>query len=780
MLVPRPMIRSRRSTVSQLAASLCYGCVLLFGARAVAAQAFPLSSADIADSAALSRSMPRLAAEVLATYRDADRARFLDNLFRLQLLTGKYREAATSLAEARALRTARRDTAPASRARYVQYEIFAKAKVLAASAGRPFTETFAQAFRETFARLDNPTAAFAARTILASTRTVASDLRWAMPDQTGKTTIPLDEALTLLHVYQAVESYRAFVGLPPALVAQDEARRYTVEQNVAVKTPDGATVCAVVVRPRDAKGRLPALLQFTIYADSIASMRDALLSASHGYVGVTGHTRGKACSPDKAVPYLYDGRDAAALIDWIAAQPWSDGRVGMYGGSYSGFTVWAAAKHMPKALKAIMAGAPVAPGIDVPMEGNVFWNFIYQWPFFTTNDRWLDNATYNDNARWNRLNEQWYRNGRPYRELEKIDGTPNPVFADWIAHPTIDTYWATMIPQGEQYASITIPVLQTAGYFYGGPGGATHYFLEHYQHNPRASHYLLVGPYDHFQAQRGVVTVLGDTATFIAGYDIDPVARIDILADLRYQWFDHVLKGGPRPAMLRDRLNYQVMGANVWRSAPSIAAAANGRLRLYFNPRRSAARYSLSESPVGTDTSIALTVDLADRSDIDRPRLRGGILDVAIDTSNGITLVSEPLKEAVEVTGLLSGHLELIANKRDFDFVITPYEWLSDGRYFQLPPYTSRASHVASVTERRLLTPGTRERLDFASRLRLMSRRVAAGSRLVIVLSIVKNPGQQINYGTGRDVSDESGADAGEPLTVRWLPGSYVDLPTRR
>jgi hypothetical protein len=50
----------------------------------------------------------------------------------------------------------------------------------------------------------------------------------------------------------------------------------------------------------------------------------------------------------------------------------------------------------------------------------------------------------------------------------------------------------------------------------------------------------------------------------------------------------------------------------------------------------------------------------------------------------------------------------------------------------------------------------------------------------MIVLSIVKNPGQQINYGTGKDVSDESLADAGEPLTIRWLSGSYVDVPTRR
>ena len=79
----------------------------------------------------------------------------------------------------------------------------------------------------------------------------------------------------------------------------------------------------------------------------------------------------------------------------------------MYGGSYEGFTAWATTKRMPKGLKAIMTGAPVAPGIDVPMENNVFWNFVYPWTFYTTNDKALDNATYNDNARWARLNREW-------------------------------------------------------------------------------------------------------------------------------------------------------------------------------------------------------------------------------------------------------------------------------------------------------------------------------------------------------------------------------------
>ena len=743
------------------------------------AQTFPLSRADVADSSALSRSMPRLAAEVLAVYRDSTRPRFLDNVARLRILTGEYREAAAALAAARARRATLPDHTPQDRAVNIQYEIFTHARATAVSNRRPFADAFADAFRATFARLDDRAAAWAARSLLVGPRTVANDLRWATPDLTSRTHVSLQEALTLLRVYSAVESYRAFAGLPAALVAEDDARRYVIETGVSVKTPHGATVCAIIVRPRATQPRLPALLQFSIYADSIASMREALLAASNGYAGVTGFTRGKACSPDRTVPYLYDGVDAAALIEWIAAQPWSDGRVGMYGGSYSGFTAWAAAKHMPKALKAIMVGAPVAPAIDVPMEGNVVWSFVYPWPFYTTNNRWLDNETYSDNARWNRLYREWYRSGRAYRDLEQIDGTPNPWFREWLAHPTVDAYWRNTIPQGTEYAPITIPVLQTAGYFFGGPGAATYYFLQHNKHNPSARHYLVIGPWDHFQAQRGVVTALGDTATFFAGYVIDRVARVDLVADLRYQWFDHVLRGGPLPGLLKDKFNYQVMGANEWGHAPSIAAAANGRLRFHLSPARARGRFTLSETPVANKATIEHVVDLADRTDIDAAR-GGGLVDSQIDTADAVVLVSEPLTDALEVNGLLSGHLELITNKKDFDFTVTLYELTADGQYFQLPPYTSRASHVASLSVRRPLTPGKRERLDFRSHLRPVSRRVGPGSRFVVVLAVVKNARQQINYGSGKAVSEESIADAGEKLTIRWLGGSYIDLPVRR
>ncbi len=766
---PRRCARGGAKVVATLAA------LLMLTVSGASAQQFALTSADLADSAALATSARRLAGEVLASYREPDRRQYLDNAFRLQMLLGRFADASASLAELRGLRQA---GTPSDRARYVQYEILADAMRHGAAGGGALGDRFAQAFRDRFARLDDATAAFAARALLVSPRTVAGDLRWATPNQGGRTTVSVDEALVLLRVYAGVEAYRAFAGLPPALVAEDDARRYVIDKHVPVRTPDGATVCAYVVRPRTAREPLPALLQFTIYADSVTAVRDALLSAAHGYAGVTGFTRGKGCSSDQPVPYVHDGADAAALIGWIARQPWSDGRVGMYGGSYSGFTAWAAAKHRPAALKGIMVGAPVAPGIDVPMEGNVFQSFVYPWTFYTTNDRWLDAATYNDNARWQRMTRTWYTSGRPYRELEQVDGTPNPGFAEWLAHPTVDAYWRAMVPHGDEFAGIDIPVLQTAGYFFGGPGGAAWYADEHDRHRPDARHYLLIGPYDHLQAQRGVVTALGDTATWIAGYTIDPVAGIDILASLRFQWFDHVLRGAPRPALLQDRVNYQLMGANTWRHAPSLAAVSNDRLRLYLRPG-AAGRHALSSTPPDPDAALTLTVDLADRSDLDAPFV-GGLLAAEIDTANAVVLVSEPLAAATEVSGLLTGHLELIANHRDFDFTLTLYEWMADGQYAQFPPFLTRASHAHGLYDRRLLTPDVRERLDFTSRVRMLGRQVSAGSRIVLVIAVPRIPGQQINYGTGGDVSGESVADAREPLVVRWMGGSYVDLPVRR
>ena len=551
------------------------------------------------------------------------------------------------------------------------------------------------------------------------------------------------------------------------------AARAATQEYVQIRTPDSATICAVVMRPSTTE-RVPTLFQFTIYVDSVRDVADVRRSVDHGYAGVIAYTRGKACSPQTPVPYVHDGADAAAVIDWIAHQPWSDGRVGMYGGSYSGFTAWAATKYMPKALKVIMVGAPVAPAIDVPMEGNVVWNFIYPWPFYTLNNKTLDDATYSDNARWWKLNRGWYVSGRAYRDLDKIDGTANPIWNEWLAHPSYDAYWRGLIPNGAEFAKIDIPVLQTAGYFYGGPGAAVSYLTQHLRYNPTARHYLLIGPYDHRQAQRGVVSAGGDTTKFIAGYETDPVARINVVADLRFPFFDWVLKGGPRPALLVDRVNYQVLGANVWKHAPSIAAMSNGTLRLYLNPTR-----RLSRVCALPDSGVTLRADLAYRGDIDSVFAGGGVRDTAVNSYLALEYVSDPITEPIEVSGLYSGHLDFVINKRDFDLSAQLFELTADGHYMQLPPFQVRASYNRDPATRRLLTPGARQTLDFTAQ-RLISKKLERGSRIVLVIGPIKGPGQQINFGSGKDVNAETVADAGEPMEIRWFGASYVELPIRR
>lgn len=752
-----------------------FACLCLMAVPCTA-QSFDFPGAAAEDPAALARSMPELARKVIAVYWEDDRRRYLDNLFRLQIVAGQYADASKTLASLRALPAS--GVSSQSGAAQVLYGIFAEARARQSLDGPSFDEAFRRSFRETLGRLDDRTSALVIRTLGVDLSAVQQNLNDALEPRKGKRAIAVADALTLIRAYQDEQTFRSVSPLAAALIDEDDRRRYLIDKDIAVKTADGATVCALVVRPRSVAGRLPALLNFTIYADPRTTLDEARRTASNGYAGVEGLTRGKGCSPDPPVPYEKDGADAAAVIDWISRQPWSDGRVGMFGGSYEGFTQWAAAKHMPKALKALMPSVTAAPGVDVPMEGNVFQSFVYYWPFYTTANKTLDNGPYNDRARWWRMNREWYVKGPAYRTLDKIDGTPNPFFDRWLDHPSYDSYWQSMIPYRQEFARIDIPVLTTTGFYDDAQIGALYYFNQHHEYAAGARHYLVIGPYDHIRGQRGTISRLGNPLTSLRGYETDPVAQID-LGELRYQWFDFVFKGAPRPSVLKDKVNYEVMGANVWKHAPSLAAMANQRLRFHLSAERTGETYRLSARKPSGETFVPLRVDLADRTDADRIFPGGGIVDKDLNSWNGVVFASDPFLKPAELSGLFSGRLDFIVNKKDLDFSVELYELTAKGEYVALSTYMARASYVRDRGQRQLLTPGARQRLDFRSG-RLTSRQFQPGSRLVVVLSVLKSPGAQINYGTGKDVSDETVADAGEPLTIRWFGDSFIDIPVRR
>lgn len=141
--------------------------------------------------------------------------------------------------------------------------------------------------------------------------------------------------------------------------------------------------------------------------------------------------------------------------------------------------------------------------------------------------------------------------------------------------------------------------------------------------------------------------------------------------------------------------------------------------------------------------------------------------------------MSDPLPHHTELSGLFSGQLNVISNVKDFDLYVALYELTADGKYVLLSTINLRASHAKSLERRELLEPGIPHRLAFSS-IRLMSRDMKPGSRLVVQWGPIKAPTLQINYGSGKDVSDETIADAREPLTIKWLSGSFIDIPIRR
>lgn len=763
--------------VLKLIALVWVGLVLATQAQA---RQIEFNQAAATDPTELAKEMPRLAKSALALYQESDREKYLDNLFRLQLVAGDYTGASASLVSLRELRG---PTQSQSAVGNVRWEIYAEAMSRQVARQASFDEAFKQSFREAFTRLDDQTAFQVQYTFGTSLNRLEAILRQALDQQKGKAAITLPDAVALVRSYLAVQAYRRFQPLVPHLSDEDDQRRYVIAKDILVRTPDGATVCATTVRPRVTR-RLPALLNFTVYADPVRTTDSARLTAAHGYVGVEGLTRGKGCSPDEPVPIEHDGADASALIEWISRQPWSDGRVGMYGGSYEGFTQWAAAKHLPKALKAMMPSVTFAPGIDFPNPGGIYQSYGFPWPFYTTGAKTLDYERYNDSERWNRLFRDWYVSGRAYRDLDKIDGTPNPIWNRWLAHPSYDSYWQRMIPYGEEFARLDIPVLTTTGYYDDGQVGALYYFTRHHKYRPTADHYLVIGPYDHMSGQWGTRAGPDGALPPLLGYTPDPVSALDIV-ELRYLWFDYVLRGGPKPALLKDKVNYEVMGANVWRHAPSLAAMANRRLKFYLSAERVGDTYRLTEARTHA-AFIPQTVNFADRSDAAPtnfgPANVGNwngneiIVGGSLQTPNGFAFVSAPFQTPVELSGLFSGRLSFITNKKDFDFNVQLYELKRDGEYFQLSYHWARASYVKDRSRRELLSPGRRQRLAFESFL-LTSRRFAAGSRLVVVLGIIKRPDAQLNYGTGRDVSDETLADAKEPLRIKWFNDSFVTIP---
>jgi uncharacterized protein len=746
---------------------LCFGflCVI-FGGQA-AAQELELPRLALKDEAALANVIPGLAKHAIGIYQEPDRGRYLSALFRLQIVAGQFQEAVTSL---QTLVELRRATDPASALALLPFEMVTKARIRQAEGGISLDEAFKREFREEFGRLDDKAAADALLWFVGDMNQARNNVRAAIERQRGKNTdrIALADALFLIRQYHFYQDFQ--VWGPPArlLIAEDDARRYIADREILIKTPDGAQLDTMTVRPRSAKASLPSLFVFTIYADDERYFGAARKCAARGYVGVVAYSRGKGHSPNTPAPFEHDGDDARAAIDWIIKQPWSDGRVGMYGGSYDGFTQWAATKKLPPALKTIVPSRASNGGNGLPLENNVFLFANYAWTFYTTNNKYLDNETYND-RRWNTLNQKWYESGASYRNIDSIDGMPNKWFQTWLQHSSYDKYWQNMVPYKDEFSRINIPILTITGYYDDAQQSALWYLREHYKYDKFADHYLVIGPYDHFSTDRPRKDPV------LRGYTLDPVAQLDT-QELIFHWMDYIFRGARKPGLLKDKINYEVMGANEWKHAPSLERMSNEKITLYLTNLKSGDKYQLSRTKPVKAGYLDQTVDFADRKTTNNDYYPNPVVGKKPDLSNGFAFLSEPFDEAVEISGTFEGEIKAIINKKDVDIGVTLYEVMPNGELFHMSYFIGRASYARDMSVRHLLTPGKVEAIPF-NRTRLTSRRLSKGSRLLITLNVNKNSFAQINYGTGKDVSDEEINDAKIPLQIRWRNDSYVQIP---
>ena len=586
--------------------------------------------------------------------------------------------------------------------------------------------------------------------------------------------ISYETAQNLCFHYLNYVVYTAEIPRARGLLNVINNKKYIMEDSVLIPMRDGAFVSATIVRNRSIASE-PVVLKFGIYAAE-SMISEAKFIASHGYAAVIADTRGKRLSNQIIEPFEHDANDAYDIINWIIKQSWCNGKVGMYGGSYLGFSQWAAVKKVHPALKTIVPQVAAGIGIDFPAFYGIYWVDMLRWIHVVTNNKMTDWAGTGNKANWDSVRSSWYTNGKAFQSLDSMEGRYNSIFQRFIQHSSYDAFWSSMVPYKQDYANINIPVLTIIGYYDDDQRGAMYYFDQHHLYNKNAEHYLLIGPYDHYGAQGYPL----DPATVLHGYRIDSVAQIKII-DIVFEWFDFILKGRARPALLKDKINFEVMGANKWRHTPSLQKMNNDTLTFYLGSQQTENYYNLVTKPSIGNKLIKQRIELADRSNFEGDEIvingDGAIIDTTLMPGNYLRFVSDTLNQACDFNGSFIASLNAIINKKDMDLSIKLYEQMPNGKYFQLSNNIARCSFIKDFSKRQLLTPGKLENI-FLPNTFFTSRHLQKGSKIVLLIGSNNNPYWQINYGTGKDVSKETIDDAKVPLQIQWsTSNSYIKLP---
>ena len=524
--------------------------------------------------------------------------------------------------------------------------------------------------------------------------------------------------------------------------------RVTVESAVRVPMRDGVALVADVYRPAG-EGRFPVLLERTPY--NRADPGTGVLLASHGYVVVLQDTRGRYASEGQFYPFRDEARDGYDTVEWAAALPYADGKVGMYGGSYVGATQMLAASARPPHLVAIfpyVTGSEYYEGWTYQSGALMQW-FASTWASILTEDSLRRSAA--ARSRW----RDWVE-PLPVESFRLLDPPAAaelaPYYRDWVTHERSDDYWRPVRVK-DRYSDMTVQGLHGGGWHDLFLKGSIENYLglrdKAATPEARAGQRLLLGPWCH-----GPTSDAGKIGDVVFGKE----AVLDVEATI-LEWFDYALKGRPNRYATGAPVRIFVMGENRWRDEQEFPLARTKYTKYYLRsrqtPNTAAGDGTLSLAPPGKE--LAASFDYDPQNPV---RTIGGRLCCGSQTTPGpydqrpnesrpdvLVFSTPPLERDLEVTGNV--RLELFASSSavDTDFTALLADVDPSGYARFLTDGIVRGRYRESTEHASLMDPGRVYKLEVD--LWATSNLFKAGHRVRLYVSSSNFPRFNRNLNTG-------------------------------
>jgi uncharacterized protein len=561
------------------------------------------------------------------------------------------------------------------------------------------------------------------------------------------------------------------------LVQAQDSREVEIKYHEKIEMRDGIRLSATIVKPRIIeKVGIPVLLVLSPY---IADRNHAwaLYFARNNYAVVSVDTRGRGNSEGVCQPFdTIDGIDGYDVCKWILDQSWCNGKIGMYGGSYLGMVQWQVLRNAAPGLQSIVPTASVCPGIDFPKRNNIFYNYL--GPYFTfISAKTSNHYSFTHTEFWKQQYKKLFYGQVPYADMMSLAGIDLDYFEEWLAHPGYDDFWKRRIPDAAEYRKMDIPILTITGYYDDDQHGAMHYYREHLKNcRPAAAkkHYLVMGPWDH-SGTRSPQLQLGEL-TFASQALVD-------MKKLHLEWFDWTLKGKEKPALLKGRVNYYLMGEEGWYHKESIGELSNSGIILYLDSENGQAQdlfhsgYLRKEVP-GKSAPDQYIYDPLDDDFLDYDLEDGHLLNYSLykerDAHKKPAFVyhSEKFTRDLIFSGQIRLKIFLEMDVSDADFEILLYEICEDGTAIFLTMDILRSRYRNSLEKEILVEKGQILEYEFNTAY-MFIRKIRQNSRLRLIIRNLNSPHYQKNFQSGTDVSRETKTSAQKSKVTLYHDNKY-------